>query len=211
MKQFSESTRRKMSESAKRRCKNPEWIKQQHDRGTKLDMEKFKELYYVQNMTQTEVANELGVSQRVVFKFMRRNNLPARKAAKRYQTGELNSAWKGGKRISEQGYVEVYMPGYDHVQPNGYAKEHIYVAEKMLGRRLLFYGVGDQRNEVVHHINGNKKDNRPDNLLVLTAREHMKLHKAVTKEQLDAVLLGRIRQLESELRIAVTKEHFPDE
>lgn len=196
---FSEETRKKMSESAKRRC-NEEWLKKQRDRGTKLDMDEFKHLYYELNMTQKEVGEALGVSQKTVFKFMRRNNLPARKAAKRYQRGEQNQSWKGGKRINEQGYVEIYMPEYEHTRSNGYVREHIFIAEKMLGRQLKFYSVGDERNEVVHHINGVKTDNREDNLLVLTAKDHIKLHNATSKDLVDDVLLNRIRELEDELR-----------
>ena len=206
MKNISDETRKKMSESAKRRCSSEGWLKAQHDRATKLDIDKFKELYYGQNMTQHEVARAMGVSQKVVFNFMRRNRLPARKAIKRDQRGEANDYWKGGRRINEQGYVEIYMPEYDHTRVNGYVREHIYVAEKMLGRRLKFYGVGDGRNEVVHHINGDKTDNREENLLVLTANEHIRLHNAVAKEQIDAVLLSRIRELESELRNREEKE-----
>ena len=33
-----------------------------------------------------------------------------------------------------------------------------------------------KENEVVHHINENKLDNRPENLEVMTASEHIKLH-----------------------------------
>ena len=165
-----------------------------------MDIEEFRRLYYDQNMTQAEVAEKMGVTQKIIFHFMRKNHLPARKAAKRYQRGEKNAAWKGGRRINEQGYVEIYKPGYHHTRPNGYVREHIYVAEQMLGRPLKYYGSGDGRNEVVHHINGDKTDNREDNLLVLSAKDHRKLHNATVKEQVDKVLLKRIRELEKELQ-----------
>lgn len=188
-----------MSESAKRRCQSPEWIAAQKLRGTHLDIDEVKRLYYDENMSQVEVAKILGVSQKIVYNFMKRHGLKARKAVKRNQLGENNSSWKGGRRINDQGYVEVYQPGNSHARSSGYVREHILMAEKMLGRSLIYYGRYDPRNEEVHHINGNKQDNRPENLLVVTAAEHRKIHNAVNKKMVDEVLLERIRALEDEL------------
>ena len=46
---------------------------------------------------------------------------------------------------------------------------HILLAEQLLGRPL-------KKNEVVHHINGDKRDNRPENLVVMDRAEHAALH-----------------------------------
>lgn len=95
-----------MSEAAKRRCANQEWIKSQILRGTQLDYDTVKALYE-SGMTQQEVAEKLGTTQKVVYNYMRRHGINARVAAKRNQYGEANSTWKGGRTVDEFGYVMV--------------------------------------------------------------------------------------------------------
>ena len=83
-------------------------------------------------------------------------------------TGSNNGRWKGGKYTTSNGYTMVYSPEH----PNSYRfhyLEHRLVMEKHLGRELL-------PTEHIHHKNHDKSDNRLDNLELLTASEHSKLH-----------------------------------
>lgn len=59
-------------------------------------------------------------------------------------------------------YIEV-------MTEQGYRYEHRVIAEQTLGRPLV-------QGEVVHHINGNTQDNRPENLEVLRNGEHVARH-----------------------------------
>lgn len=71
-------------------------------------------------------------------------------------TRENSSSWKGGYRL-EDGYALVYKPEHPKAKKNGYVREHTVVMETKIGRPLL-------PTEQVHHINGIKHDNRPENL-----------------------------------------------
>jgi hypothetical protein len=71
--------------------------------------------------------------------------------------GANHNCWKGGRVIDGQGYVRIYAPEDDRANCGRYMKEHTLVMEAYLGRRLI-------KGETIHHINGDRGDNRLDNL-----------------------------------------------
>ncbi len=84
-------------------------------------------------------------------------NIPWNKNKKLPQFSGIKSpSWKGGT-ISREGYRSVYQPNHPFSSNRKYVQEHRLVMEQMLGRYLT-------KNEVVHHINGIRYDNRPENL-----------------------------------------------
>lgn len=93
-------------------------------------------------------------------------------------SGPASSCWKGGRYIDGDGFVCVRPPAPDHprTQKTGYIYEHLLVAERVLGRPLRWISPNHPGNETVHHINGDRSDNRNCNLLICTHSYHMALH-----------------------------------
>lgn len=83
--------------------------------------------------------------------------------------GKDHPRWKGGRSEMKNGYVEVWMDPADPLYPiagkDGYVYEHRLVVARQLGRPL-------GTDEEVHHLNRDKHDNRPENLVLLSRREH---------------------------------------
>lgn len=73
------------------------------------------------------------------------------------------------RRITKAGYVMIYKPEHPSCSSTGYVREHRLIIEEHIGRYL-------EDNEEVHHINGNKSDNRIENLKLCTKDSHRKEH-----------------------------------
>lgn len=76
----------------------------------------------------------------------------------------------GNKNLSKTGYIRIYFPDHPKSDSFGYIFEHDLIMECAIGRWL-------HPDEVVHHKNGIKTDNRLKNLELLTRSEHMSLHR----------------------------------
>lgn len=76
---------------------------------------------------------------------------------------------KDWKQIKRGGYFYAKIPEHPNASSRNYVYEHRVVMENSIKRFLTSF-------EVVHHINGNGKDNRIENLLLTIASEHTAGH-----------------------------------
>lgn len=157
--------------------------------------EKIRHLYLEERLSSLEIAKKLGIRLRLVTSAIARMGIARsfKEAAsitkeRGYSPacGEASHAWKGG-RYKLQGYVHVYVPEHPRVKDSRnpsrrYVAEHIIVWEQV-HQRLL------PKNWVVHHINGIKADNRPENLVAYPKKRH---------DHLIPEMAHRIRALEIE-------------
>lgn len=81
--------------------------------------------------------------------------------------GADRHTWKGGRTI-RRGYVMLHLPDHPKADKAGYVSEHRVVWEQVHGELPA--------GQHIHHINGIRGDNRPENLIALSASEHKKEH-----------------------------------
>lgn len=165
-----------------------------------------EDMYLVQGMRLREIAEVLGCCESSVSNMLRLAEIPARDpgdypkteaqieaAAKlkryQYQQGHAMSAetrqkisahrferaaengyeFGGSEHTTPYGYVMVYAPEHPRAQKSGCVPKHTLVMERYLGRYL-------EDDEVVHHINKIRDDNRIENLQLMNRQEHNIMH-----------------------------------
>ena len=94
--------------------------------------------------------------------------------------GSKNASWKSDRRLSKYGYWQIRCLDHPFRDDDDLVFEHRLVAEKYLltdenstevdGKRYL------SKDYVVHHIDFNRLNNSPDNLIVMKKGDHQRLH-----------------------------------
>ena len=75
----------------------------------------------------------------------------------------------GHTKPRSDGYISCYVPRHPYCHKDKYAMLHTVIMERSIGRYLY-------RDEVVHHVNGVRDDNRIENLQLMKTHDHQSMH-----------------------------------
>lgn len=150
-----------------------------------------EDLYLHQMLSTTDIAKAIGVSISRARTLLLINEIPLRSRAEgiqcashklgsglRGKTRTFSDEWKRNISLGKLRHGEATARGVSE-KPNGYLEVtrgrhkgrglHVLIAEQHIGRRL-------HPNEVVHHIDGDKRNNSLSNLQVMTRADHARIH-----------------------------------
>lgn len=89
------------------------------------------------------------------------------------RTGKNHPRYKEEGYKTSDGYITILNPNHPKCDGYGYVKEHRLIVEKFIGRFL-------KKEEIVHHLNGIRTDNRIENLMVFPSnKEHISFHRKI--------------------------------
>lgn len=120
-------------------------------------------------------ARKLGLRKTAEIEFLNRSEA---------NRGLKSGNWHGGQKINHSGYRLVLKPDHPRADRHGYVMEHILAWEEATQ-------IPVSEDFVIHHLNGNKTDNRIQNLCLMKRSAHTAHHNS-----------GRVLSEETKIKIS---------
>jgi len=168
-------------------------IKQLERGNLNISKETLEKLYIEQQLPAVFIGEYLGINPKTIRRLLEDYSIPIRNMAevnrisspKRLRDKDGHGRnWRGGTTRNTHGYILEYAPEHPRANQSSYVYQHILVWERTYNKSL-------PKGWVIHHLNGIRDDNRPQNLAGMSNRTHRNLEK---------VHQARIKQLETELK-----------
>lgn len=139
-----------------------------------LTKEYLQEKYVKECWTLTMIAKEKHVAQSTVRHWLKKHGIKTRTFKEAARTGLKQGRIIQNERIrNSAGYSYVHRPCHPRACPYGYVGEHIIVWETENG--------AIPEGWVIHHISGNKTNNKIKNLRPMSQAEHTRFHAFVKR------------------------------
>ena len=128
------------------------------------DADTLRELYHERGMSQSEMADKLGVGQTTVSKWMRRHDIKRSRA-----------------NYNKNGHHTITKKGYSKFQVSIDGKNHNVQIHRLAA--VAWFGLDAVKGMDVHHKSGFGFDNREENLELLTKEEHTRRHHELARRR----------------------------
>ena len=140
-----------------------------------IGIDEIVRLYIEEQWSLRRIASEIGRDRKFVKARLRKAGVKIRGQGhplveqSKARKGDKNGKWKGGHYKMSNGYVVVLSPDHKRASKSGYVMRSILVWEKANSKQL-------PDGWIIHHKNGRKDDDRPENLEAKPESEHKSFH-----------------------------------
>jgi hypothetical protein len=167
--------------------------------------EELRDLYVGQSLSTWEISSRFGVSQMTVRRWMRRagiegrphteNKMPTLKGGSHSWGAKISTANKGNPKVGranagKRGADAPNWKGGEHRRANG--RRYIWDpdAKRYFPRAVVVWrrennGQPVGTGYVIHHRDGDSENDSPENLVRLSAKEHVTLHRRREREYIE--------------------------
>jgi len=138
----------------------------------------------------TSLHKKYEIDTRTITRLLHKAGQKMRTRSEADHVGFIHQRKGNGGRYKDltHGYIFVKIPNHPKANRRGYVPEHIIIWEKSNGTVV-------PKGCIIHHLNGKKDDNKPDNLISMKKSEHIQQAEPYKR---------RIKELEDEIILLCT-------